>query len=101
MSLLEGHGHVVMDRLGRQHLRTQDRMSKILKARRRDKRTAAFFRLTGLEMKMNQYRMGEQFIDVVEREAGWETVGHAFRGAESLPTLEEIGSPERWLRRVG
>ena len=101
MSLLEGHGHVVMDRLGRQHLRTQDRMSKILKARRRDKRTAAFFRLTGLEMKMNQYRMGEQFIDVVEREAGWETVGHAFRGVESLPTLEEIGSPERWLRRVG
>jgi len=101
MSLLEGHGHVVMDRLGRQHLRSQDRMSKILKARRQDKRTAAFFRLTGLEMKMNQYRMGEQFIDVVEREAGWETVGHAFRGVESLPTLEEIGSPERWLRRVG
>jgi uncharacterized protein (DUF2342 family) len=52
-------------------------------------------------MKMNQYRMGERFIDVVEREAGWETVGHAFRGVGSLPTLEEIGSPERWLRRVG
>lgn len=101
MSLLEGHGHVVMDRLGRRHLRTQERMSKILKARRQDKRTAAFFRLTGLEMKMNQYRMGERFIDVVEREAGWETVGHAFRGVGSLPTLEEIGSPERWLRRVG
>ena len=100
MSLLEGHGHVVMDRLGRQHLRTQDRMSKILKARRQDKRTAAFFRLTGLEMKMNQYRMGERFIDIVEREAGWETVGHAFRGVGNLPTLEEIGSPERWLRRV-
>ena len=100
MSLLEGHGHVVMDRLGHQHLRTQDRMSKILKARRQDKRTAAFFRLTGLEMKMNQYRMGERFIDVVEKEAGWETVGYAFRGAGSLPTLEEIGSPERWLRRV-
>jgi len=101
MSLLEGHGHVVMDRLGHQHLRTQDRMSKILKARRKDKRTAAFFRLTGLEMKMNQYRMGEQFIQIVEREAGWDTVGHAFRGVSSLPTLEEIGNPEGWLRRVG
>jgi coenzyme F420 biosynthesis associated uncharacterized protein len=100
MSLLEGHGHVVMDRLGREHLRTQERMSNVLKARRKDKRTAAFFRLTGLEMKMNQYRMGERFIENVEREAGWETVGYAFRGAGSLPTLEEIESPERWLRRV-
>jgi coenzyme F420 biosynthesis associated uncharacterized protein len=100
MSLLEGHGHVVMDRLGHEHLRTQDRMSKVLKARRQDKRTAAFFRLTGLEMKMNQYKMGERFIEVVEREAGWDTVGLAFRGASSLPTLEEIGSPEQWLIRV-
>jgi coenzyme F420 biosynthesis associated uncharacterized protein len=100
MSLLEGHGHVVMDRLGHEHLRTQDRMSKVLKARRQDKRTAAFFRLTGLEMKMNQYKMGERFIEVVEREAGWDTVGLAFRGASSLPTLEEIGSPEQWLSRV-
>jgi coenzyme F420 biosynthesis associated uncharacterized protein len=100
MSLLEGHGHVVMDRLGREHLRTQERMSKVLKARRQDKRTAAFFRLTGLEMKMNQYKMGERFIEVVEREAGWDTVGLAFRGASSLPTLDEIGSPERWLSRV-
>jgi uncharacterized protein (DUF2342 family) len=75
-------------------------MSKVLKARRQDKRTAAFFRLTGLEMKMNQYKMGERFIEVVEREAGWDTVGLAFRGASSLPTLEEIGSPEQWMRRV-
>ena len=100
MSLLEGHGHVVMDRLGRDHLRSQERMSKVLKARRKDKRTAAFFRLTGLEMKMNQYLMGETFIKTVEREAGWDTIGHAFRGVGSLPTLEEIGDPGRWLRRV-
>lgn len=100
MSVLEGHGHVVMDRLGAEHLRTQERMSRILKARRQDKRTAAFFRLTGLEMKMNQYRLGERFIEIVEREAGWGTVGAAFRGATSLPTIEEINHPERWLRRV-
>ncbi len=100
MSLLEGHGHVVMDRLGAEHLRSQDRMSRVLKARRKDKRTAAFFRLTGLEMKMNQYRMGERFIHIVEREAGWETINLAFRGAGSLPDLGEIEHPERWLSRV-
>lgn len=100
MSLLEGHGHVVMDRIGSEHLKSQDRMSRVLKGRRHDKRTAAFFRLTGLEMKLKQYQMGEKFIHHLEREAGWDSVGLAFRGAGSLPTLEEIEDPRAWLRRV-
>jgi coenzyme F420 biosynthesis associated uncharacterized protein len=100
MSLLEGHGHVVMDRVGHEHLRSQERMSRVLKNRRQDKRTAAFFRITGLEMKLNQYRMGEQFIKAVEREAGWDTVALAFRGVGSLPTLAEIEQPRQWLTRV-
>lgn len=100
MSLLEGHGHVVMDRLGEQRLRSQARMSRILKERRQDRRTAALFRLIGLEMKMNQYRLGEKFVLTVEREAGWDAVSLAFRGAGSLPDLTEIESPELWLQRV-
>lgn len=100
MSLLEGHGHYVMDRIGAEHLRSQGRMSRILKERRVDKRTAAFFRLTGLEMKTQQYREGERWVETVEREASWETVNLAFSSPEALPTLEEIRHPERWLRRV-
>lgn len=100
MSLLEGHGHVVMDRVGAERLKSQDRMSRVLKGRRQDKRTAAFFRLTGLEMKMNQYKKGERFVLAVEREAGWDTVRLAFRGASSLPDLTEIDKPGRWLERV-
>lgn len=100
MSLLEGHGHVVMDRVGAERLRSQDRMSRVLKARRHDKRTAAFFRLTGLEMKMKQYKQGERFVLAVEREAGWDALRIAFRGASSLPDLAEIENPTRWLQRV-
>lgn len=100
MSLLEGHGHVVMDRLGAEHLKSQARMSRVLKGRRQDKRTAAFFRLTGMEMKLKQYKQGERFVLAVEREASWETVSNAFRGASSLPTLDEIEHPSRWLERV-
>ncbi|HEX6222652.1 MAG TPA: zinc-dependent metalloprotease [Acidimicrobiia bacterium] len=100
MSLLEGHGHVVMDRVGADRLKSQERMSRILKARRQDKRTAAFFRLTGLEMKMKQYKQGERFVHAVEREAGWDAVGLAFRGASSLPDLAEIEDPAQWLQRV-
>jgi coenzyme F420 biosynthesis associated uncharacterized protein len=100
MSLLEGHGHVVMDRVGAERLASQKRMSRVLKGRRQDKRTAAFFRITGLEMKLKQYKQGEKFVLAVEREAGWDTVGLAFRGASSLPDLEEIRNPRAWLDRV-
>jgi coenzyme F420 biosynthesis associated uncharacterized protein len=100
MSLLEGHGHVVMDRVGADHLKSQERMSRVLKGRRHDRRAAAFLRMTGLEMKMKQYRQGEQFVQGVDREGGWETLNLAFRGPESLPTLDEIEHPGKWLERV-
>jgi coenzyme F420 biosynthesis associated uncharacterized protein len=101
MSLLEGHGHVVMDRIGARELVSQDRMARVLKMRRKDPRTAAFLRLTGLEMKMKQYEEGERFILGVERLAGFAALDRAWEGPESLPNLAEIGNPERWLARVG
>jgi coenzyme F420 biosynthesis associated uncharacterized protein len=100
MSLLEGHGHVVMDRIGARVLTTQARMASILKARRADPRTAAFFRLTGMEMKMRQYEMGEKFIAGVEKEGGWSALDKAWLGPEWLPTLAEIEQPTQWLQRV-
>lgn len=100
MSLLEGHGHVVMDRIGRQVLTSQGRMASILKTRRADPRVAAFFRLTGIEMKLRQYEMGEAFVMGVEGEAGWEALSHAWKGPEYLPTLAEVVDPVSWLRRV-
>ena len=68
MSLLEGHGHVVMDRIGARVLSTQARMSSILKARRADPGPPLSSELTGMEMKMRQYEMGEKFIAGVEKE---------------------------------
>lgn len=101
MSLLEGHGHVVMDRIGAEIFRGHARMSQLLKARRSDPRTQLLFRLTGLEMKMRQYEMGEAFILEVERTAGWETLDAAWSSPQALPTLAEIEDPGRWLSRVG
>jgi coenzyme F420 biosynthesis associated uncharacterized protein len=100
MSLLEGHGHVVMDRVGAIHLKSTERMSRVLKGRRHDRRAAAFLRMTGLEMKLKQYRQGEAFVKGVDRTGGWETLNLAFRGPESLPTLDEIEHPGKWLERV-
>lgn len=100
MSLLEGHGHVVMDRIGARELVSQDRMSQTLKSRRNDPRTAALYRITGLEMKIRQYELGERFVLGVERHAGWDALDAAWESPEALPTLDEIEDPRRWLARV-
>ncbi|MCP4309185.1 MAG: hypothetical protein GY926_14250 [bacterium] len=101
MSLLEGHGHVVMDRIGERELVSQARMSRILASRRNDPRTAMFMRLVGLEMKMKQYEMGAKFIEGVERQAGWSALDAAWLRPSNLPTLAEIEDPVSWLYRVG
>lgn len=101
MALLEGHGHVIMDRIGAREMVTQETMSRVLKMRRSDPRTAAFFRLTGLEMKMKQYELGERFILGVESRAGLGAVDAVWSGPENLPSLSEITDPQRWLERVG
>ncbi len=100
MALLEGHGHVIMDRIGARHLVSQARMSAILRRRRQDPRAAAFLRLIGMEMKMKQYELGERFVLGVEREAGFAALDAAWAGPENLPTLEEIDEPAQWLERV-
>ena len=100
MSLLEGHGHVVMDRIGARLLTSQARMASLLKARRSDPRTAAFFRLTGLEMKVRQYELGERFVLTVEREAGWSALDRAWEAPSNLPSAAEIEAPLQWLART-
>ncbi len=101
MSLLEGHGHFVMDRIGERVLTSQARMSSILKRRRNDPKVEALYRLTGIQMKMKQYEEGEEFVAGVEKVASFTALNAAWRSPEHLPTLAEIRDPESWLERVG
>jgi putative hydrolase len=100
MSLLEGHGHVVMDRVGEREIVDVRRMSNVLKARRKDPKSAAIMKLIGIEMKMKQYEDGAKFIAEVERLASWDTLSVVWESPESLPTLAEIGDAKAWLDRM-
>ena len=57
-------------------------------------------KLTGLDVKMEQYRLGEQFIDRVVRERGHSFARRVWDGADYLPTMAEIRQPELWLARI-
>lgn len=100
MSLLEGHGHVVMDRVGAREIPDVSRMSNVLKARRKDPRSALILKLIGIEMKMRQYEDGAKFINKVERLASWDALSMAWESAETLPTLDEIRDARLWLERM-
>ena len=61
MAIVEGYSNHVMNVIGRQMLPGFDRITSQFEKRQREKSVAEqiFIRLTGLDMKLEQYRMGE------------------------------------------
>ena len=103
MSLLEGHGDVVMDRAGADLVPSAERFARILSERRRRANPLVKLvqRLTGLEGKLNQYALGEQFIAAIEAVGGERIVDRCWEQPANLPSLDEVRAPRRWLERMG
>jgi coenzyme F420 biosynthesis associated uncharacterized protein len=101
MSVLEGHGNVVMDDLGREHVAGQERMSRVLSQRRKlGGVTAVLHKLLGIEQKMKQYETGEGFVRGVYDLAGRHAFDAVWERPENLPTVAELTAPAQWLARV-
>jgi coenzyme F420 biosynthesis associated uncharacterized protein len=101
MSVLEGHGNAVMNQVGREHVAGQERMARVLSARRRTRGVSGLlFKLLGIESKMRQYEVGEAFVDAVEREGGPGAINAVWRSPASLPTTDELRAPSEWLARI-
>ena len=101
MSLLEGHGNVVMDDLGREHVAGQERMARVLSQRRKiGGITGALHKMLGIEQKMRQYEVGEQFVRGVYEIGGRRAIDAVWQSPQNLPTTAELHEPARWLARV-
>jgi uncharacterized protein (DUF2342 family) len=71
--------------------------------RRNEARTGlerAIMRLTGLDLKMEQYVAGERFVDTVIEQRGRAFMNRVWEGPANLPTLDEIRAPETWIARL-
>jgi uncharacterized protein (DUF2342 family) len=51
-------------------------------------------------MKMRQYEQGKAFCDAVVDAGGIAALNRVWSGPEALPTLDELGAPQRWLERT-
>ncbi len=101
MSLLEGHGDVVMDRAGLEYVTGAERFGSVLRTRRQQTGAAKVLtQLMGMEAKMRQYEEGERFIEEIEAARGRTALDLAFASVESLPSMDEIRAPQAWLARV-
>jgi coenzyme F420 biosynthesis associated uncharacterized protein len=103
MSLLEGFSDWVMDEVGEQILPNVNEIRERFDARRYQRRGAMdrlIARLTGLDLKLEQYKRGEKFVAGVAAAGGRDAVKLIWAGPESLPTEMELADPAAWLARV-
>jgi coenzyme F420 biosynthesis associated uncharacterized protein len=102
MSLLEGFSDYVMDEVGRDLVPGVAQISARFHERR-TKRTAferSMLRLTGMDLKMEQYKKGERFVRAIADRRGSAALARLWEGPETLPGDGEIDSPTRWITRV-
>ena len=101
MSLVEGHGNFVMDRISDDLIPTAPRMRRALREGGLSSSPMAklIAKILGLEMKKRQYEEGQIFCSAVFEHGGRQALQLAFSSPEMLPTLEEIRNPASWINR--
>jgi coenzyme F420 biosynthesis associated uncharacterized protein len=102
MSLLEGFSDYVMDEVGRDLVPDVDRISRRFHERRehRTQFEQVILRLTGMDLKLEQYKKGERFVRAIATAGGPAALQRLWEGPDTLPRHDEIEHPERWLERV-
>jgi len=103
MSLLEGHGDVVMGLAGADRIPGAARFAETLRRRRESASgvSRAILQVTGMEAKMRQYSQGETFVERVRAIGGDELFSAVWTAPEMLPSHDEIQFPDAWIARVG
>ncbi|MEX2011893.1 MAG: zinc-dependent metalloprotease [Chloroflexota bacterium] len=102
MSLLEGFSEYVMDEVGRDLVPDVETISKRFHERR-ERRTPferAILRLTGMDLKLEQYKKGERFVRAVAEAGGPAALRKLWEGPETLPRHGEVDDAALWIARV-
>lgn len=103
MSLLEGHGDIVMATAGHAEVPGAGHFAEVLRRRRSEVGPVSRVvrQLIGVEGKMRQYAEGERFVEAVLAAGGDDLFRRVWESPEMLPSIEEIRQPDRWITRVG
>lgn len=102
MSVVEGYSNLVMNELGVKLLLEFSQLEQAYRERSSGKSPleVLVWKLTGLELKLQQYKRGEAFCRAVFDQHGIDALNRVWDSAQSMPTLGELGNPTAWYRRV-
>jgi coenzyme F420 biosynthesis associated uncharacterized protein len=102
MCVLEGYSNHVMDRVGKELLSTYDDMKQKFERRREMKSGAEklFQRLIGIDLKLEQYKLGQQFVDAVADREGLLFLNQVWKSPDNMPTMDEVRNPDKWIQRL-
>jgi len=102
MSVIEGYSNLVMNQLGRKLLPGFDRLEQAYRERSsgRSALEVLIWKLTGLDLKLQQYQRGEIFCRAIYSEHGMHVLNRVWDGPENMPTLRELANPKAWHRRT-
>ena len=102
MSIVEGYSNHMMNAIGAKLLPNYEQIKTRMENRQKHRTVIdqLFVRLTGLDLKLEQYRQGELFVDTVVAKKGIDFANLIWAEAKYLPTLDEVRQPDRWISRV-
>jgi coenzyme F420 biosynthesis associated uncharacterized protein len=102
MSVVEGYSNLVMNELGARLLPEFERLEEAYRRRSSGKSPleVLIWKLTGLDLKLQQYRRGEAFCRAIFDEHGMNVLNQVWVDAGHMPHLEELANPDAWYRRV-
>ncbi len=101
MAAAEGFADHVMKTIGARMLPAFDQIEEALKRHREGRGSeGALEQLLGLEVSMEQYRLGEEFCTKVVDATDEATLSRMWGSAESLPSMPELQEPTLWLSRT-
>ena len=102
MSLIEGYSNLVMNELGATLLPGFAQLEEAYRKRSSNKSVMdqLIWKLTGLDLKLQQYRKGEAFARAVYDAHGMKALNLAWLGPDKMPRLEELANPAAWYKRV-
>jgi coenzyme F420 biosynthesis associated uncharacterized protein len=102
VTLLEGHATLITELIAKRTLPEYEQLQRRIEARRnRPPLMRLLEALAGLDMKRQQYVLGRSFCEHVWQRGGADALAIAWTGPDSIPTLDELREPQRWLDRVG
>lgn len=103
MSLIEGHSNYVMNRIGAQQISQFTQLQQRMESRQHTRPTidSIVMRVTGMQMKMAQYRDGEAFVNALSAYGGDALVRRLWLSPTTIPTAVELANPQMWIQRYG